>query len=446
MIRNSGQDFWTTHFRDAVIQLFLGGKVNIDYQAYQPAIFFLNGHYWGIQNLRERTEEDFVLANYGTDDIDVIHSWAGVLKAGDREAWDELMDELRKTPEQRNIQWIMDQIDIDEFINYMILQIHVSNTDFPHNNVTLWRHRSIGSKWRFILKDLDYGLGATSVNHNALIYNTENDDDNRKLFNALLTQDTFRKEFYSRFALYMGDLLHYSSTSQLIDSIQSILEPAFPDHLARFADEMGWGNMDVWYQNIADMKTWLKNRNVLVYNHLKEFFDLGTIMNLTFKRQDNLPDMPAVFINGVYIRDAGLDASYFQNETLLLHYEGRNASYGWTITETVNNVKTTNIYYQQDLVYLIEAGCTSVEIELVDNPNSTEKIASFEVCLWLFDNQLYISNLQQPSLISIYDIHGRIISTTNTSSSSIKIPCSHKGMIIVKIENKSHSFVRKMIM
>ena len=448
LMRNSGNDFFTTHFRDAAMQLFLGGKVNVDYQAYQPAILYLNGKYWGILNLRERSDEDFVLANYGTTNVDVIEQWLGNVKAGDRVAWDNLMNELRKTPSERNMEWIKNQVDIDEFINYMILEIYVSNIDFPHNNVSMWRPRTIGGKWRFILKDLDLGLGLFGSNpatRNSLEYNTESNADNRKLFNALLTDETFRKEFYSRFAIYMGDLLHINSTSQLIDSIQTMLSPAYQDHIARYTADMGRGSMAGWNNNIINMKNWCKNRNVEVYNHLKDFFDLGALMKLTFKYQDDLSETPTVFINGVKIRERGLNASFFENETLHLRYDGMSPRFGWAITKTVNRLRRTETYFEQDFVYPIETDCTSLEIKLVDNPNATEKIASPEIYMWISDNRLYINNIQYPSVISIYDIQGRLISTTATSGASITIPYDHKGLIVVKVENESHSFVRKVM-
>ena len=448
LLRNSGNDFFNTHFRDAAIQLFMGGKVNIDYQAYQPAIAYLNGQYWGILNLRERSDEDFVLANYGTTNVDVIEQWFGNVKAGDRVAWFQLMTELRKPPLVRNVEWIKNQIDIDEYINYMILEVYASNTDFPHNNVMMWRPRTIGGKWRFILKDLDLGLGlfnSNPVTRNALEYNTESNADNRKLFNALLTDETFRKEFYSRFAIYMGDLLRYNSTSQLIDSLQAILAPAYPDHLARYMAEMGYGSMSGWNNNITNMKNWCINRNAEVYKHLKDFFDLGTIMKLTFKYQDDLSETPTVFINGVKIRERGLDASYFENETLHLQYEGMSPRFGWAITKTVHHVRTTDTYFEQDFDYPVDTDCTSLEIKLVDNPNATEKTASPEIYMWISDNQLYINNIQYPSVISIYDMQGRLISTTTTSDASLAIPVDQKGLIIVKVENKSHSFIRKVM-
>jgi len=450
MIRNSGNDFWWTHFRDAAIHQFMSDKINIDYQAYQPAIFYLNGNYWGIQNLRERSEEDFVLANYATEDVDVIGDWWGTVKTGDRIAWNQLMNELRKTAAQRDYKWITDNVDIDEFINYMILQIYVSNTDFPHNNMSMWRPRVIGGKWRFILKDLDFGLGIWDMNpvtHNTLKFNTENNNDERKLFNALLTQDFFRKEFYSRFAIYMGDILHYRSTSQIIDSIQKLLEPAMQDHITRWMPEMWWRDMNSWRGEVLKMKNWCAKRNSEIYIHLKDFFQLGNVMVLEFKPASDF-EMPRVFINDVLMRDAGLSASYFQKETFKLHYEGNSSRFGWEIMRVVNGTVTYETYFQQDLSYQIMDGCNYVMIKLIENNNTTSLNSTNlqEINISTYDDQMQISNLRFPSVISVYDISGKLVTQTATTSNSILIPINKKGAFIVKVKNDLQNYSRKVIM
>ena len=451
MIRNSGNDFWWTHFRDAAIQQFFGDKLDVDYQAYQPAIIYLNGEYWGIQNLRERSGKDFVLANYGLDaeEIDVIGNWWGEVKAGDRTAWNQLMDELRKTPAQRDHQWIMNQVDIDEFINYMILQIYVANTDFPQNNMVMWRPRKADSKWRFILKDLDFGLGIWDMNqitHNSLAFNTENDNNERKLFNTLLTQDAFKKRFYGRFAVYMGDLLHYQSTSHVIDSIQKILEPVMQDHLVRWMPEMWWRDMNSWRYEVSKMKSWCNERNTHVYRHLREYFKLGTIMKLTFTKADDLKGTPPVFINGVRMRKSGLDASYFQKEIVDLYYDS-NTPYGWEITQTINGKTTVETYYQQKLSCFIVDGCTFMNIKLVNGNILSQTIedAPPEINITVFENQLQISDLQPSSIIYIYDVSGKLIAQTSTSSNTIMIPFSQQGVFIVKILNNAQMLTRKVV-
>ena len=450
MIRNSGNDFWYTHFRDAAIQLFMGNKVDIDYQAYQPAIFYLNGNYWGIQNLRERSEEDFVLANYAIDNnnVDVIGSWWGELNNGDRVAWIQLINELRKSSSVRNIQWIIDQVDIDEFFNYMILQIYVSNTDFPHNNMVMWRPRTPDGKWRFILKDMDFGLGIWDMNkttHNALAYNTENNNDDRKLFNALLSQNSLRKKFYSTFAIYMGDLLHYSSTSQVIDSIHKILELSMQDHLNRWMPEMWWRDMNSWRSEIANMKTWCYGRNVEVYKHLRDYFRLGTIMSLTYEPSNTLTGEPSVYINDIRMRSSGLKASYFQKEIIDLRYEGSSPFYIWRIIKTINGITTEETRFEQNFSYQIVEGCTSLIIRLVDNPTSLSSPEMAEIRLSTFNNQLEVMGLSFPSDISIYDINGQLIAKTFATSQSIIIPFNHKGIFIVKVQNEAQKFTQKVV-
>jgi len=382
------------------------------------------------------------------------------LKAGDKTNWNQLMTELRKSTTQRDYQWIMNQIDIDEFINYMILQIHVFNDDFPGNNMVMWRPRKAGGKWRFILKDLDRGLGypwgGNEVTRDAMAYNTENNNDERKLFNALLTQDSFKKKFYGRFAVYMGDLLHYKSTSQIIDSIQKILEPAMQDHLNHWMnhsytsygiERMWTRDMNSWRNEVAKMKNWSNGRNVNMYRHLRDYFKLGTIMSLTYGTANDLDGKPNVFINDVRMRDSGLNGSYFQGEKLELRYEGNTPQYGWEIMQIVNGVTTVNTYFQQELSYQIQSGCTFVNIKLVKNPTGITQPALPEINLLVFDNQLQISDLQLPSVISIYDVSGKLITKTTASERSILIPFPHqRGIFIVEVRNEMQRIVRKVVL
>jgi hypothetical protein len=454
MIRNSGNDFWYTHFRDAVIQLFMGRKTDVDYQEYQPAVFYLNGNYWGIQNLRERSEDDFVLANYHTEDVDMIENWWGELKSGDKTDWNLLMTELRKSSSQMNAQWIMDQVDLNEFINYMILEIYSSNTDFPGNNMVMWKPKTPGGKWRFILKDLDQTLGIWDrpdypVSFNALTYNLNGtNDDSRRLFQTLVKQDSFKKEFYSRFAVYMGDILQYKATSQLIDSIQKLIEPEMPYHLDRWKADQGWGgDMPRWRNEISKMKTWCNQRNAYVYTHLKNYFNLGTVMKMTLDTDPNLKGIPVVSINGTALQQPAFDGSYFQNETIRLRFEGgaQPVPYAWQITATVNGNTTTQTYFQQELSYLITNGCTSLKIRVIDNPTGIADIGSSHPVISKEADQLHISGLEGNSRIAVYDTGGRLVNQLQTNEYSVYLPVHQKGVFIVKVNNRTQAVCEKII-
>ena len=55
MLRNAGNDFDYLYMRDAIIQRNVGSHLDIDWQAWQPAIVYINGQYRGMLNIRERS-------------------------------------------------------------------------------------------------------------------------------------------------------------------------------------------------------------------------------------------------------------------------------------------------------------------------------------------------------------------------------------------------------
>ena len=77
MLRNSGNDFNRTQLQDAMMQTLIMGQMDIDYMAYTPAALYLNGAYWGVQNIREKSSTDYLYTNYGLDEdsVDILESF-----------------------------------------------------------------------------------------------------------------------------------------------------------------------------------------------------------------------------------------------------------------------------------------------------------------------------------------------------------------------------------
>ena len=74
LLRAGGQDTKSL-LRDILGQQLLVGRMEIDRQAYRPALVYINGQFWGIYGLREKMDEDFVENTYGLDeetDFDTI--------------------------------------------------------------------------------------------------------------------------------------------------------------------------------------------------------------------------------------------------------------------------------------------------------------------------------------------------------------------------------------
>ncbi len=146
------------------------------------------------------------------------------------------------------------------------------------------------------------------------------------------------------------------------------------------------------------------------------------------------------------MRKSGLNGSYFQNEAIELRYEGDFPDYGWKITKTVSRATTTETFHQKELSYTVPNNCTSLKIELVSNPNSSTNLEMQEIDLSVSGNQLQISALQLPSVISIYDITGKLIVKKTTSNSSLTVPANQKGVFIVKVQNDSQRLTQKVVL
>jgi len=58
VLRNSGNDFRNTMFKDAFCHRLIQ-SLNCNTEAYQPTVTFVNGEYWGMLNIRERYDAGF---------------------------------------------------------------------------------------------------------------------------------------------------------------------------------------------------------------------------------------------------------------------------------------------------------------------------------------------------------------------------------------------------
>lgn len=171
-LRNGGNGYESLRFRDGFIQSLAKSMGNIDYQAYQPVSYYLNGKYKGLMGLRERTNGSYIEANYGIeeDKIDLIEMSENKIEAslGDLNAYNEMIafaTDSNNYKKETFVAELSNYMDVDEYVNYMIFEQFIVNTDWPGNNQKCWR-KHIGGKFRWILYDTDFGFGLYGWNDN----------------------------------------------------------------------------------------------------------------------------------------------------------------------------------------------------------------------------------------------------------------------------------------
>ena len=210
-IRNGGSNCHTSRINDAMIQMLFGKHVdNIDYQSYRPIILYINGHYQGSFGLRESTNEDFVTSNYNFDEDEIEVASALSYRMEEEEA--PLFTDFSKQYHREDVTYeeLASMMDVDNFMKAFIVECFSNNTDYPHNNVSMWRPKAEGGKWRWILKDLDFMASIRPVTFNMFKYmlGTSNSDDieytwstrsstilSRVLYEKMMSFPRFEKTF-----------------------------------------------------------------------------------------------------------------------------------------------------------------------------------------------------------------------------------------------------------
>ncbi|MFK7810093.1 MAG: CotH kinase family protein, partial [Saprospiraceae bacterium] len=171
VLRNSGSDWKKTMFRDAVASGLLRDIDDVDamikdpdmeFQAFRPAIVYMNGQYFGIHNMREKMDWRYLETHYGIDkdEVDVVQR-KDKLDQGNLDAWDDYSDFIEDADfnNAEDMETLKTWIDPDHFADYFLAEIYLDNTDWPGNNNRRWRERKPGKQWRYFLYDLDRVMG-----------------------------------------------------------------------------------------------------------------------------------------------------------------------------------------------------------------------------------------------------------------------------------------------
>jgi hypothetical protein len=120
-------------------------------------------------------------------------------------------------------------IDIDNFIEYYILEIFIDNFDRPQNNVRVWRYNEFpesgvkDGRYRYLLYDTDCGYGRESG-----IIASENDsfkylgEHENPLFRSLMMNDEFKKQFLIRMCDHLNSIYSTEKVVSVIDDFEGV--------------------------------------------------------------------------------------------------------------------------------------------------------------------------------------------------------------------------------
>jgi len=269
-LRNSGNDFEKTMLKDlSITELAINAGLNIDLTYGEPVLVYINEEFYGLMNLRTEANTNGMAGLNKADKSDVtlakITTQELIKKDGDFNRIDALLYAI----EDENIAYLKSEIDLSNFIDYMIFQSYIGNTDWPHNNVRFYAIND--GKFRFVLFDLDnasrlkIGRSPLKMIDNFLSSNLLSD-----LF-MLLYEDENDDAFQIRFLERYKEILqsgNISSTKmeEIVDENSKRIEVEIEHQIAKYDAPR---TMLEWQIELDKMMILFRERESAVREHME---------------------------------------------------------------------------------------------------------------------------------------------------------------------------------
>lgn len=215
----------------------------------RPICLYINGEFWGIYFLQEKMDERYLEDHLGInlEQCNIVSNWLE-LECGNIQGFYDIMDwlEVADLTLQEDYDHLSDMIDVDNFIDYMVMETFVANLDWPANNVRCWQTE--GGKWRWMFFDGDAAFNAYGVDPfgmpvpldvfgNATYTGDYLWPSSRRatlLFRKLLENQEFKRKFDAKINALCMSAFTYENTSQLYHRIYDLMRPGISAQSFRF--------------------------------------------------------------------------------------------------------------------------------------------------------------------------------------------------------------------
>lgn len=242
VLRCSGQDRYMTKVRDVTMTSLMGENTDLAVQAYTTCVVYLNGEYWGVYHIREKINKYYLSQHYNVpiEDIDLLVG-NGTALVGSNEDYKKMLEflETHSLKDPENYEYIKTQMDVENYMDYVIAEIYFSNSDL--GNIKFWRDRN-GGKWQWILYDLDWGMFKLDRDGVAAHLNPEGMGVNlgfsTLIFRSLIQNDEWKQMFLERFAYHLENTFSAEKVIARADEITATLIDELPREKEKFGGTM----------------------------------------------------------------------------------------------------------------------------------------------------------------------------------------------------------------
>ncbi|MGC6460130.1 MAG: lamin tail domain-containing protein [Akkermansiaceae bacterium] len=275
------RDQW---FRDALFAMGYPEALQREVHVY------FNGLYFGVHHLFERIEEEWAAERFGGNDqdwegfrivggnrIEVINGTPAEENASMLDSWRTVLD----AAQAGDLATVEQYLDLDRFIDYLVLNFHAGNTDWDQNNVRAMRRINPPGKYMFFCHDAERaglnGLSTGNLNVNSLTH-PRNGAEHRptSINNWLRTNPEYAMRFADRVHkhLFNGGALTPENAQALWEARAQGIRTALKAESARWGDHADANprTLNDFENGLnRELNIWFPNRTPISINQMRAF-------------------------------------------------------------------------------------------------------------------------------------------------------------------------------
>ena len=268
VLRAGGQDAYGSKIRDEMITSLASEYLGLPVQRYRPVVLYLNGEYWGIYFIREKLTDQYVAGNFGVYAEDVtLANWSG----SSCKAYRDLQSYARNhdLSKQEHYDYICSQINLDNYIDYIITQMWIANTDL--GNVKFFRTDEMPWHWALFDTDLSFRRVSHASVTNFMTKRIQiRDISSATLVIRLMKNKDFKDKFMRRMAWQLKNVWTAENVANRVDEIQAMLQPDMKKECNRWG-----GSVSSWESNLNSLRKFAAQRTPYVLADLQDYFNFS---------------------------------------------------------------------------------------------------------------------------------------------------------------------------
>ena len=238
VLRAGSNDSWlgsskeAVYVRDQLVRELHGAMGQVAARGRWVAMY-LNGAHWGLYELTERIDDAFLTTHFGHDDWDVVRD-------EEHEAWNAFVDWITGTDlsEVAQYEQAVQQLDIENFTSFIILELWAGDTDWGGNNWYAARMRDgPDARWRLFAWDAETTFGLYGLPSNELVLTSGG--SLIPILASLLANPQYQAYFTAEVERHLAGALATETVRGRLAALTTTLRPAIAAEAARWLPEQG---------------------------------------------------------------------------------------------------------------------------------------------------------------------------------------------------------------